>query len=66
MDLALNDLQRLICHKTEPTSQQTKTGMFKLINLLCVSLLDKKIFQRKLGEKFPRKLLNTYSPISGT
>ena len=28
MDLALNNLQKLMCHKTQPTSQPTKLSSF--------------------------------------
>ena len=30
MDLALNNLQRLICHKTEPTNQQLTLQLWEM------------------------------------
>ena len=36
MDLTLNNLQRLICHKTQPTNQQT-VNTWRVINFtICV------------------------------
>ena len=39
MDLALNNLQRLICHKTQQT-KQTKPGLFKnVIYKMCFEII---------------------------
>ena len=36
MDLALNDLQRLICHKTQPTNQPTNPISWLYILVVCI------------------------------
>ena len=43
MDLALNNLQRLICHKTQPTNQPTNHQvLFDVIQInLCLFLYDR-------------------------
>ena len=41
MDLALNNLQRLICHKTQPTNQR-EPELIKLIGYEMVSIFLKK------------------------
>ena len=37
MDLALNNLQRLICHKTQPTNQPTNQPNQILDEAVCIS-----------------------------
>ena len=40
MDLVVNNLQRLICHKTQPTNQSKVSGtLLKLCSLSVVGLL---------------------------
>ena len=46
MDLALNNLQRLICHKTQPNETKPK---------LNATYLNLKYFLTKLQEIFPLK-----------
>ena len=38
MDLALNNLQRLICHKTQQTNQQTNKAQYHEIILFIINL----------------------------
>ena len=35
MDLALNNLQRLICNKNQPTNQPTLNLLFASLNIWC-------------------------------
>ena len=39
MDLALNNLQRLICHKTQPTNENTKWFQVLLILNIFLSIV---------------------------
>ena len=43
MDLALNNLERLICHKTQPTNQPYLLTFF-LGKLFLVSILHNRVF----------------------
>ena len=46
MDVALNNQQRLICHKTQPTNQPTKFSYCKVTELK-VALLWNLIYLRR-------------------
>ena len=51
MDLALNNLQRLICHKIQPTSQYTHTHIYIYIE-------RERERERKREREKERKLYN--------
>ena len=42
MDLALNNLQKLICHKTQPTNQQP-LSLSKFIKVLQIHLVKRRL-----------------------
>ena len=66
MDLALNNLQKLICHKTQPTNQPTKPGIFAthglpvilIVTEVDVFMLSKHIYsnQKCVSKKWTSKI----------
>ena len=56
MDLALNNLQRLICHKTQETNQPNQVKI--LVVVVCI-LLCANVFRRDMNPSvFPLQWVN--------
>ena len=59
MDLALNNLQRLICHKTQPIDQPTNQRIFCLENIQPRNINEK---TNNLSNNVQNLLLESLSP----